>query len=142
MTYAKAYDPLGSGMLLGGGPRHPKMRKSAIVGYTKNFPDMHLSECKRIREEVPDFEEGIDYSARELQLITEKILLCDPKPPNEDPVWLNAPVYLDRCKREIYSSQGTVDPSYGDGLYWRTHPNGRKWWTPDQRRAGGNSFYR
>lgn len=112
------------------------------MGFTRNFSDMHLSECKRIREEVPDFKDGIDYTARELQLITEKILLCDPKSPDEVPVWLNAPRYLDRIKREIYSVQGVIEPAYSEGLYWRTHPNGRKWRTRKQMDANASSFYR
>jgi len=59
-------------------------------------------------------------------LLAEKILLEDPKPPTEEPMWLNANMYLSRSKREIFVGNGIPDPSITHGLYWRSHPQGRK----------------
>lgn len=47
-----------------------------------------------------------------------------------------------RKRREIYCVGGTPDPNIVSGLYHRTHPQGRKVNTPEQRRKHGASFYR
>lgn len=47
-----------------------------------------------------------------------------------------------RRRREIYCAEGTPDPNIVSGLYHRTHPQGRKVNTPEQRRKHGASFYR
>jgi hypothetical protein len=39
------------------------------------------------------------------------------------------------------NSEGTPDPNIVSGLYWRSHENGRKIATPDERRAG-SSYYK
>lgn len=99
------------------------------------MPDIHLSDLKRIKEEVWDFdpEWEQEYSRRDLLLMAEKILLTDPKPGNEHPVWLNAAQFLRRSKREIYVGSGTPDPAIASGLYWRSHPEGRKVRSKEQR---------
>lgn len=84
-----------------------------------------LSDHTRIKNEVPDFQEGIDYTPRELLLLAEKMLIKDPKPVNEAPAILLIPHLRDRQKREIYNQNGVPDPSICEGLYWRTHPQGR-----------------
>lgn len=48
----------------------------------------------------------------------------------------------DRKRREIYTSIGTPDPSIQRGLYNRTHPNGRKVNSDEQRKRNGASFFR
>jgi hypothetical protein len=48
----------------------------------------------------------------------------------------------DRRRREIYTSVGTPDPSIQRGMYNRTHPQGRKVNTKEQRRKNGASFFR
>jgi hypothetical protein len=48
----------------------------------------------------------------------------------------------DRRRREIYTSVGTPDPSISRGMYHRTHPQGRKVNTKEQRQKNGASFYR
>lgn len=48
----------------------------------------------------------------------------------------------DRRRREIYTSVGTPDPSIAQGMYNRTHPQGRKVNSKDQRKKNGASFFR
>lgn len=47
-----------------------------------------------------------------------------------------------RKRREIYTAVGTPDPEIVSGMYNRTHPQGRKVNSEDQRRKNGASFYR
>lgn len=46
-----------------------------------------------------------------------------------------------RLRREIYVTNGTPDPSVESGMYWRTHPQGRKFNSLERRRAKGAGFY-
>lgn len=48
----------------------------------------------------------------------------------------------DRRRREIYTSIGTPDPSIQQGMYNRTHPQGRKVNSKEQRKRNGASFFR
>jgi hypothetical protein len=48
----------------------------------------------------------------------------------------------DRKRREIYTSIGTPDPSIQQGMYNRTHPQGRKVNSKEQRKRNGASFFR
>lgn len=48
----------------------------------------------------------------------------------------------DRRRREIYTSVGTPDPAINRGMYNRTHPQGRKVNTAEQRKRHGASFFR
>lgn len=48
----------------------------------------------------------------------------------------------DRRRREIYTSIGTPDPSIQRGMYNRTHPQGRKVNSKEQRKKNGASFFR
>lgn len=47
-----------------------------------------------------------------------------------------------RQRREIYTTVGTPDPSIVAGIFNRTHPQGRKVNSKDQRQRHGASFYR
>jgi hypothetical protein len=47
-----------------------------------------------------------------------------------------------RQRREIYTSVGTPDPEIVSGLFNRTHPQGRKVNSKEQRSKHGASFYR
>jgi hypothetical protein len=47
-----------------------------------------------------------------------------------------------RYKREIYNRLGIPDPSIQQGMYWRTHPEGRKINTEEARKRSGASFFR
>lgn len=138
-------DPHASGLLTGGGFRRFKIRRYvAQGGRLKHFPDVHISDVSNIKREVPDFDPALEfaYTKRELLLLAEKILLEDDKPGHERPAYLSANRLLHRLKREIYCANGTPDPSFVSGLYWRTHPEGRKWKTQEQRKEHGSAFYR
>lgn len=140
------HDSHRSGLLTGGGVRGARPRQNVVRGghlKHKDFLDVHITDPSRIKEDVPDFdpEREFEYSARELLLLAEKILLEDPKPSKEHPAWLSAQKLRMRQKREIYVASGIPDPSIESGLYWRTHPNGRPWVPEDIRRATGASFY-
>jgi hypothetical protein len=47
-----------------------------------------------------------------------------------------------RKRREIYTACGTPDPEIVSGIYNRTHPQGRKQNSAEQRTKNGASFYR
>ena len=47
-----------------------------------------------------------------------------------------------RRRREIYNATGIPDPSIKIGIYNRTHPQGRKVNSPEQRKKNGASYYR
>jgi hypothetical protein len=59
----------------------------------------------------------------------------------EDPVLFEEHLYS-RKRREIYNQNGVPDPSINEGMFWRTHPQGRKVNSNDQRKKHGASFYR
>jgi hypothetical protein len=50
--------------------------------------------------------------------------------------------FQSRRRREIYTSIGTPDPSIVAGIYNRTHPQGRKVNSAEQRKKNGASWYR
>jgi hypothetical protein len=50
--------------------------------------------------------------------------------------------FQSRRRREIYNQVGVPDPSIVQGQYNRSHPQGRKINTPEQRAKGGASYYR
>lgn len=50
--------------------------------------------------------------------------------------------FQSRRRREIYTSLGTPDPSIVAGIYNRTHPQGRKVNSEEQRKRNGASFFR
>jgi hypothetical protein len=103
-----------------------------------------LSQVSAIKRDIPDFDPALEhlYTPRELTLLAEKILLTDPKPCTESPMWLNARMYLKRSCREIYTKAGSPDPSIVSGLYWRTHPDGRGVHTLAQRKDNHASYYK
>jgi hypothetical protein len=139
------YDPNASGLLTGGGMRHFKVRRNVLRGNSlKHFPDVHISDSYTIKQIVPDFDFALEfeYTKRELLLLAEKILLSDKKPPYESPTWLNGVAMRERLKHEIFCTNGTPDPSIESGLYWRTHPEGRKWKTVEERQINNGAFYR
>jgi hypothetical protein len=139
------HDPHASGLLTGGGTRRFKARANIVRGESlKHFPNIHISDTSAIKREVPGFDPALEfeYTRRELMLLAEKILLEDSKPPHEPPAWHNAKIAKERFKHEIYCANGTPDPSIASGMYWRTHPQGRKWKSFDARQKNADSFYR
>lgn len=59
----------------------------------------------------------------------------------EDPILFEEHLQT-RRKREIYTSLGTPDPSIVVGIYNRSHPQGRKINSTEQRKKHGASYYR
>lgn len=87
---------------------------------------LDLGNTAEIKRSVPDYDPEESYTDRELLLIAEKILLTDERTPKADPMWLNWGMYKHRYKHEVYTNQGTPDPSIMEGSYWKTHPSGRR----------------
>ena len=50
--------------------------------------------------------------------------------------------FQSRKRREIYTSAGVPDPNIVSGIYNRTHPQGRKVNSLEQRRKNGASYFR
>ena len=59
----------------------------------------------------------------------------------EDPILFDEH-FQSRRRREIYTAQGTPDPNIVSGMYNRTHPQGRKVNSLEQRRKNGASYFR
>jgi hypothetical protein len=68
----------------------------------------------------------------------------------KNPILTEAHLY-NRKRREIHASEGVVDPAFTldrwgkrpiQGLYQRSHPQGRKTNTPEQRKSSGSGFYK
>lgn len=45
-------------------------------------------------------------------------------------------------KREIPNENGVPDPSMGQGMFWRSHPHGRRVATPREREEWGAGYHR
>lgn len=133
--------PRKSGALKGSGRRWRPRRKN---WRKESWGDILIKDWTRIRNEVPDFdpEREFSYSKHELILLAEKMLLEDPKPFREHPQVLLAPHWIERAKREVYVGNGVPDPSVMLGIYWRTHPQGRKVNSAFAREIHGAGFYR
>jgi hypothetical protein len=59
----------------------------------------------------------------------------------EDPILFEEHIQS-RRRREIYTAVGTPDPEIVSGMYNRTHPQGRKVNSLEQRRKNGASYFR
>lgn len=89
------------------------------------------------------------YSSFELEEMATEILKANAKSINPEtgkPNGLNNILFEEhlysRRRREIYNINGTPDPSINEGMFWRTHPQGRKVNSDEQRKKHGASFYR
>jgi hypothetical protein len=120
-------------------------RKASVVrgDPTQHFPiNVHISDGWGLKNLVPAFDPNVDYTQHELHLMAEKILIEDPKPPWEEPVFLPVSALLGRLRKEIYCGAGTPDAALMEGLYWRTHPDGRGWHTPEEMKERSEGFYK
>lgn len=138
------YDSHGSGVLRGGGGFTPRRRyRRSRRGVVRNIPqNVLLSDRDGIRE-LPPYDPRLefDYTDRELLLYAEKILIEDSKPVKAYPQILLMTHLKARQKKEIYTANGTPDPSFVKGIYNRSHPNGRRIASEEQRRLNGASYY-
>ena len=118
----------------------------------KNGKKIYVDLGKENPEENLVIEEEENYTASELDLMADEILRAharainlDTGKPNgikgDNPVLFEEHLYA-RKRREIYNQNGTPDPSINEGMFWRTHPQGRKVNNDVQRRKHGASFYR
>lgn len=76
------------------------------------------------------------YSSQELDMYATMLTRGTPGILTPDLLYM-------RLKREIYVTDGTPDAALVQGMYWRTHPSGRKFNTKEQRQEDSRrSFYR
>lgn len=95
--------------------------------------------------EAPEYEPGRRYTKAELSLMADKLLYENSKvkPSTEEPViLLSRSQWRHRYAHEIYCTEGQPDPSIVAGLYWRTHPQGRSFRTPQEMLDKRASFYK
>lgn len=100
-------------------------------------------------KDAPEYEEGMSYQAWQIIAMSHAILYEAAR--KEDPMLRNG-IFGDgilseeqvsyRKRREIYTTKGTPDPSIVSGIYWRTHPQGRKFVSSlAERKKGSGSYY-
>ena len=99
----------------------------------------------QITDEEFTYEDGENYTPAQLDAYATMILRQDVKQGNplkgENPILFKE--HLDtRYRREIYNIRGIPDPSIQQGIYWRTHPQGRKVNTEEARKKSGAAWYR
>lgn len=86
-----------------------------------------------------------EYTPGELDYFTDMILRADIRAGNklrgDNPILLREHMKT-RYKREIYNQNGIPDPSIEQGMYFRTHPEGRKVNSEEARKKHGASYYR
>lgn len=93
-----------------------------------------------------------DYTARELERLADQFLRDDARSVDaetgkergiggENPILFDEHLYQ-RQKREILNENGVPEPSLISGIYGRSHPEGRKVNSEEQRRKNGASYYR
>jgi hypothetical protein len=107
----------------------------------------------QLADALPPFDPTRTYTSRQLELYATKLLVEERRDikarreAGEDVIDDGAEFLLDdalqsRHRREILPASGTPDPSVVQGIYNRTHPEGRKTNTKAQRAKNGASFYR
>ena len=144
MSIPGGYDSHASGFLRGGGI-HQYRRVSHQTRHKplRHFDNVQLSDRSSIRKLVPNFDPALEfeYTPRELLLLAEKILIEDPKPWNEIPYVMTLDRMKRLAKREIYCSSGTPEPHIVSGIFFRSHPNGRRLRSVEERRKQRKSWY-
>lgn len=112
----------------------------------------HKHTSKSDEEYDPEKAARGEYTARDLERFADQMLrqqanAVDPDTgkrrgiDGENPILFAEHEYA-RKRREIFTESGTPDPSLVSGIYNRTHPQGRKVNSEEQRRRNGASFYR
>lgn len=104
------------------------------------------------RDERIEYEEGKDYTARELEQLADQFLRdearsIDPETGKERGIGGEHPILFaehlyQRQKREILNENGVPEPGLVKGIYYRAHPEGRKINSEEQRKKHGASYYR
>lgn len=92
-----------------------------------------------------EFDPNKDYTPSQLDALADMILRADAKAGNkirgEHPILFQEHL-KNRHKREIYNRLGYPDPSIEQGIYYRTHPEGRKVNSEEARKKHGAAYYR
>lgn len=134
--------------LLGTRSRALKPAKKAIY-----LPMRMFQPVERI-----EYEEGKEYTARELEQLADQMLrddakVIDPATGKQKGIQGDNPILFEehlrkRGSREIGNERGVADPAYTlnsngqPGMYNRVAPDGRKVNSEEQRRRNGASYYR
>ena len=90
------------------------------------------------------------YSAREVALLADQFLRDDANSIDEEtgkkrglkgdnPILFEEHIYQ-RRRREILNQNGVPEPGLVQGLYWRTHPEGRKVNSQEARKKGAAHY--
>lgn len=104
------------------------------------------------KDERIEFEEGKQYTPKELEQLADQFLRDaaraeDPETGRprgiggEDPILFAEHLYQ-RQKREILNENGVPEPGIVSGMYYRSHPEGRKVNSEEQRKKNGASYFR
>jgi len=110
----------------------------------------------KVREELPEYDKAKadrgEYSKTDLEGYADQMLRAaaaevDTKTGKQRGIGGDHPILFPeheyaRKRREIYTESGTPDPSLVAGIYNRTHPQGRKVNSKEQRQRNGASYYR
>jgi hypothetical protein len=90
---------------------------------------------------IPEYHPGRSYTRNELEWMADFTIFEHPSY-QPDGTILSEGMWKSRLKHEIYSTRGTPDPNIVSGLYWRTHPQGLKWRTKEERKELKATFYK
>lgn len=86
-----------------------------------------------------------NYTPGELDQVSTAVLRADAKSGNhikgKNPILFEEHI-KNRHRREIFNKEGVPDPAFGQGQFNRTHPQGRKVNSEEQRKKNGAAFYR
>lgn len=105
---------------------------------------------KEFEKDLPEFDPTrTDYTDRELELYSNSLLRLD-KDANPDGPQIIFQEHIEpKWRREVLANSGTVDDEVtkslsrdGQMMYNRTHPQGRKVNSEEQRKKNGASWYR
>ena len=104
------------------------------------------------KDDPLDYDEDRSYSAKELEQLADQLLRAhansvDPETGKKRSIGgknsiLFAQHLYERQKREILNENGVPEPSLVKGFYYRTHPEGRKVNSPEQRQKHGAAYFR
>lgn len=104
------------------------------------------------RDERIEYEEGKEYTPKDLERLADQMLRDDARTIDpdtgkergiggENPILFDEHIYQ-RQKREILNENGVPEPGLVQGIYYRSHPEGRKVNSEEQRKRNGASYYR
>lgn len=116
-----------------------------MEAYNFNFAtyDAAMREVENILAANPT-QADLDRAAEIMLRADAKVLDANGKPKGirgDNPILFEEHLYA-RRRREIHNENGVPDPSIAQGMYFRTHPQGRKVNSEESRKRHGSSYYR